>query len=368
MALRLSLLASVALLFSASCSDELSEGPSVPPIPFPPIVLGEKMTAENEQWTWVDFPESKCANGISTGIGLNLTTRSNRAFIYLMHGGACWDEATCLVLKLATNFETGYVRSDFDKDKKGFLKRTIFDREDATNPFRDFNFVFVPYCTGDAHTGDQVAQYGSYTAHHKGRANIEAFMKRIVPTFPGASQVVFAGSSAGGMGATYHWWRVQQYFGNAPVDLLVDSGTILTREYFSKEREEAWREAWNLDPGLPPDCTTCSPLAGLLDYYGAHFPNKKAAFVSFQKDTVLSVFFGIGQSNFKDGLSLLTKEKFDRYPNFKYFQVDESDHILFKSMPSSNGVKLNDWMRHMTENTSSGWQNVLPPEASFGTP
>src|SRR5215468_7682801 len=53
--------------------------------------LGQPLTAPSEQWTWVDFPNTACGNGMPTGLAVNLTTKSSRVLVYLEGGGACWD-------------------------------------------------------------------------------------------------------------------------------------------------------------------------------------------------------------------------------------------------------------------------------------
>src|ERR1700683_4943900 len=85
----------------------------------------------------------------------------------------------------------------------------FFDRTAAANPFKDYSYVYVPYCTGDNFAGANVVQYGGMTAMHVGFRNVSAFLSRIVPTFPAATHVVLAGSSAGGFGAIFNWGQTQ---------------------------------------------------------------------------------------------------------------------------------------------------------------
>ena len=73
-----------------------------------------------------------CADSFATGIGVNLPARSRRVAVFLMAGGACGDDATYYRDRTATNIAGGYGAG---------------------------RFVFVPYCTGDVHVGDDVAPY-----------------------------------------------------------------------------------------------------------------------------------------------------------------------------------------------------------------
>src|SRR4051812_33040584 len=153
------------------------------------VPLGMPISAPKEQWTWVPFDDAFCANGSTTGIGVNLTDKSKRVIIYLQGGGACWDALTCYTLKLAANFSTGYGSADFAVEVKSTLASALFDRNNAGNPFKDYSMVFVPYCTGDVHAGSNKVMYGNNTAMHVGWENMTAYLSRIVPTFPGADRV-----------------------------------------------------------------------------------------------------------------------------------------------------------------------------------
>lgn len=51
--------------------------------------LGAPIVAPADQWTWVDFPESRCLKGSSTGIGVRLRPGSRRLVLYMMGGGGC---------------------------------------------------------------------------------------------------------------------------------------------------------------------------------------------------------------------------------------------------------------------------------------
>lgn len=327
------------------------------------FVPGEALTVANkETWTWVDFPESKCANGQATGIGVNLSDKSKRAVVFLEGGGACWNELTCFTFKTASYVGTGYNTTQFDQEASTILKTGLFDRTDTTNPYRDYSFIYIPYCTGDVHSGDSSGVYGSHpTVEHHGLKNVQAYLKRIVPTFPDADRIILAGQSAGGFGAMYHWWRVQAAFGAKRVDLVDDSGTMLTDPYLPADREASWRAAWNLDAGLPSDCTTCGALSGMFDYYATKFPDHKMALLSYQRDTTLSQFFGpISLDVFAEGLVSLIGTKL-QHPNMRYYLAAGDGHVLTGSNAiSTKGVPLYSWLNKMATDDDAGWVNISP--------
>ncbi|HTQ46108.1 MAG TPA: pectin acetylesterase-family hydrolase, partial [Polyangiaceae bacterium] len=198
------------------------------------IPLGAPITAPADQWTFVPFSNAFCGNGASTGIGINPHAGATRVLVYLEGGGACWSELTCYTTMTAAYFTTGYSAQDFATESTDTTNLAqpggFFDRTASANPFKDYSFVYVPYCTGDIHAGNNVATYGTNMGHHVGYANMTAYLSRIVPTFPGMQRVVLAGSSAGGYGALFNWWQTQQAFGSVRVDLIDDSGTFLPRD------------------------------------------------------------------------------------------------------------------------------------------
>lgn len=71
------------------------------------FVPGQPLSAPNETWTWIPFPDSRCGDGSTTGIGVNLTARSDVLIIYVRGGGACWDQRSCYVDRLAMFLVSG---------------------------------------------------------------------------------------------------------------------------------------------------------------------------------------------------------------------------------------------------------------------
>ena len=297
--------------------------------------LGQPITAPSEQWTWVPFPDAFCANGASTGIGVNLSTASSRVLLYLEGGGACWNDLTCYTLMTASYFTTGYGEGDFATESKDAtylaLPGGFFDRTAAANPFKDYSYVYVPYCTGDIHAGNNVFKYPSGTAHHVGFTNMTAYLKRIVPTFPSADRVIIAGSSAGGLGAAYNWWQAQQYFGSTRVDLIDDSGTPMPPDVEAMGMGEAQiRTTWNLAATFPPGCTGCATrVDAILGFYAKQFPTHRASLLSYVQDSVLPNFYGITTAQFSTGLAEEISTYVTPDSNFQYFTNPGSGHVVW---------------------------------------
>jgi hypothetical protein len=115
--------------------------------------------------------------------------------VFFDGGGACWDSFTC-------SFPVG---NGIPNAPQLFVPQIIpgtipatyagvFDSSNAANPVRDWNFVYIPYCTGDAHLGSNSKQYSPvpggdprvtvpFTIQHRGFDNFMVVLDFITKTF-----------------------------------------------------------------------------------------------------------------------------------------------------------------------------------------
>jgi hypothetical protein len=101
---------------------------------------------------WTRIPggaETGCALGTPYAFFHREGDDSRSLLVWFQGGGACWDWVSC----------SGLFDSDVADDELSPYAG-IFDRSNPENPFRDFEIVFVPYCTGDVHVGDTTRVYG----------------------------------------------------------------------------------------------------------------------------------------------------------------------------------------------------------------
>jgi hypothetical protein len=328
---------------------------------------GAPITATPGQWTWVPFPNAVCGNGSATGLGVNLSSTATRVLIYLEGGGACWSEETCYTVGTAQYFTTGYGESDFTSESTDttYLAAPggFFDRTAAANPFKDYSYVYIPYCTGDIFGGAAIASMGSHTGHFAGYTDMTAYLERIVPTFPSVDRVILAGSSAGGYGALINWEQAQNAFGSIRVDVIDDSGTFLPA---SVENEgngyvQTAIATWKLSSTVPAGCTTCaSDASTLYGYYAQKYPDHRAALLSYSQDTVLPSYYGISVAEFTTGLDDVITTQFEPNANLGAFVDDASGHVLFLSPTlASGGVTVQSWITAMVTDAST-WATVNP--------
>jgi hypothetical protein len=332
------------------------------------------ITATADTWTWVPFSDAFCGDGSTVGIGINPSSTGTRLLIYLEGGGACYDSTTCYSLQTAAYFTSGYSESAFsaEANSTSYLAQSggFFDRTSAVNPFKDYSYVYVPYCTGDHHSGNNIVQLGANTAYFVGFDNMKAYLSRLYPTFRSADRVVLAGSDAGGFGAAANWWQTQQAFGNIRVDMIDDSGAYMPPDIIpaGSSSVAAQETNWNLATTRPPLCTTCSTATDtIFDFNSAAFPGNRGALLSYTQDTVVPSFYGITESQFTTGLGELESSQFNATanPNLAYFAVGSSGHVLWFNPTISTGDSMTGSFTlkqfiTLMESDDPSWQSLHP--------
>lgn len=331
------------------------DGPAIKPIDAPP-----------EKWTWIEVDGAKCRDGSPTGFGIRPQTGSDKLVIYLEGGGACFNGTTC-------GINPGSFGSVAFGAWQGSAGNTgIFDSDNMENPVKDWNMVYVPYCSGDIHAGgaSNVDVPGAFSPKDQdfvGYDNIYLYLKRIIPTFPDVSKVLLTGISAGGFGAAYNYDRVAQAFCPKPVILVDDSGPPMSDSYIAPCLQSRWRGLWSLEDTLPADCAACSGADGggivnYVDYIGNKYPNARLGLISSTRDSVISLFFGYGKNDCNDidgiaspidgkvyaaGLEELRSKHMGMPGRWSTYYVDSTTHTyLLAGLYSTTvqGKKLSAWL------------------------
>lgn len=319
--------------------------------------FGPPITAANETWTFVAFPEARCGNGTSTGLAVNLTSRSSDVVIYLQGGGACWEPGNCYVIPTTTHFTDTMDEAAVLAEAR--QNNFLFDRTRADNPFRDASFVYVPYCTGDLHGGTRQHTYSALGqtrfGHHVGALNVAAFLSRLVPTFSQARRVWLTGASAGGFGAVINWWRVQQAFGATRVDVLDDSGLLVDP---ADARYATMRDNWGLQ--FPPGCAACDAgFSGFLGATAGVSGPAQLALLAYQQDNVVALYFGLTGAQLEQRVNALRPAM---AANQKSYQVSGTAHVLLGQNPlprADGGLLLTDWLARFAAR-DGGWDHQGP--------
>jgi hypothetical protein len=250
--------------------------------------------APDDTWTWVDFPGALCASGTPTGLAVNPHAGATQLLIYLQGGGFCADGPGCWGAAPTANNLEGYDAGTFFAANNAQLRYPALDRKAAGNPFAGMNMVFIPYCTGDLHSGDTIANLrladgGVMPTYFYGAHDLELFLQRLVPTFASTARVWLIGTSAGGFGTLFDFNLVANAFG-VGVDIIDDSGPPLVGN--GKTDNAGMFAGWS---SVLPDAGFTS-LAQLLDYdlqvQTTFSPPGEFGFLSFEEDTTIAPDFG----------------------------------------------------------------------------
>lgn len=270
-------------------------------------------------WETIELPASSgasCGNGTPYRFFVNRTFFNSDLTIMYEGGGACWDQASCkgegkLSASNPNGVPSNYL-SAFNTAAFGMV--TPFTAR--LHPFQGvrtqgWNLVYLPYCTGDVHTGGKVRVYADKdpanprVQYHRGQANIRAAANWLRANLGRPNQMLLTGFSAGGVGstATYPMVRdILQPRGRA--SLLADSGPLFpaprggtSEQYPSVLMHDKIRSSWGLDEpgGL---INSYAGMAGFdtnnLGTVGAalaqRYPSDRFAYTVFGADGNFSAF------------------------------------------------------------------------------
>jgi hypothetical protein len=375
---------------SADAADDASDGGedvSEAPFdaaPYQPIDGGHALLTNmpSETWTWVPFPDSRCRDGSSTGLGLNFNPASPNLLIFLEEGGACFDTLSCGTTPLS--FDGSDFAQRFPSAADGgtpYAGNGILDRTNSANAVADWNFVYVPYCTGDLHAGDNPAGMVpgvSGTQVFMGYQNLDLFLQRIVPTFASAKRVLLVGVSAGGFGAVANYVHVTRAFGpGMPVDMIDDSGPFMEAPYVTTCLQNEVRALWNLDPTVGADCGgACDDPQTFFIDVARHAITMHAdltfGLIESLDDLTITDFFGHGEDDcmvlgresqalFTEGLNDI-RTQFASNPNFGTFYFGGEDHTSLEgdtfytrdtSTADGGSVLLTTWVASLVAGQAS---------------
>ena len=297
--------------------------------PWKPDLTGNYGNAPTSfnKWEAVTVPAetgASCGNGTPYRFFVNRSTNAankNKTVIMYEGGGACWAQNQCQYIRKdgqlgATNFkgvDTNYMTSASGLAVGGMV--TPFTSR--THPLQKvqtqtWNIVYVPYCTGDVHTGNKIAIYDDATPakpltyHHKGFKNSVALANWLGRYLPNQDHVLVTGFSAGGAGSTAAYGLIRMAMNPKKSALLADSGPLFQVDRNASPEEapsvllhNKIRAAWGLDgeDGIVTRMLATYPTAGTADNLGSLstglakvFPQDRLGFATFQHDMIYSAF------------------------------------------------------------------------------
>ncbi|KAL5103180.1 hypothetical protein TcWFU_007304 [Taenia crassiceps] len=190
----------------------------------------------------------RCNDGTRAGyyVRRSKDLKSRNWMIYLEGGWYCFDEATCISRQITNH-------ALFSSRTWHMIRYIggVLSWDDRINPnYHNYNTIFIPYCSSDLWTGKKSERTGGYYFH--GSRILTAVMDDLLrqPEFINADKVVFAGSSAGGIGVMlnidrlarrlrrglrYRRWRQPlQNHARLQISGLVDSAWFLNHPTYAQ--------------------------------------------------------------------------------------------------------------------------------------
>ena len=318
----------------ATDAPEPDDVPDVPPAD--PVAA-----ATPGAWTWVPIDGARCMNGSPTGVAINTAPESDGLLIFFMGGGACFNADTCD----GAFHRDGFGENNFRSELTILGAAGPLSRREEDNPFRTWNLLYVGYCSGDVHAGDNPAPVtiGDRAYTFTGYRNVTLALRRLVPHLGRVRRVLVTGVSAGGFGAAFNYDQIATAFGpSVDVSLVDDSGPPLTDDLLPPCLQRTWRSLWNLDATLPPDCAACrgqpdgGGISNLLDHLIHKYPTRRLSLISSTGDGTIRGFFSWGRggdcsrrgdfpaADYRDGLLALRRRVAGT--SFRTYFVDGTDH------------------------------------------
>jgi hypothetical protein len=310
----------------------------------------------------------------------------NKLVMYYQGGGACWSAATCFTANTFKN--TAGAGDNPDLVGAGFADSTNPD-----NPFKDWHMVFVSYCTGDVHWGNNAQFYGpGQTINHVGRVNAKVAEKFAREHFPLPEQVFVTGSSAGSYGALLNSvFLMEDVYPSSPHDVLGDAGIgVITQGWL-----ESSFPVWNVQENLPthiPDLNVPAielSTVEMWEHIARYYPNNDFAAYQSAYDGSgggQTAFYNV-MANPNDILTWPTwwpatctwnacmrqmvEDIASRVPNFAYYTGAGSRHTVYGSdklyEDTTGGMPvLVDWIQAMVDDDDPNWASQHCGGTGFG--
>jgi hypothetical protein len=225
----------------------------------------------------------------------------------------------------------------------------------------------------DGHVGNKVASYAPQP-HHVGFANVAAALPRIVATFPHAPNVVVAGFSAGGIGATGNYHQIAATFErvrSGPIALIADAGPLLRPPFLTVAAQAKLRDSWGLDQTIGHDCPACATDGMHLGYQriAELHPGLRSALVCAYNDQTVRAMYaallspvelGMLQAGLGDLADWRASVNAAIAPSVQrefYYPSDRHGAIEYEHLSDTPG--LADFLAAQLSGASS-WQSVRP--------
>jgi len=314
-------------------------------------------------WTKIEpGGETICSQGTPFAYFVHPGT-VNRLVVYFQGGGACWNNMTC------SDPDTYFDNTVDDSDNPEQWGKGIADLDNPDNPFKDWFLVFIPYCTGDIHWGNNTQTYtaggANVVIHHKGSVNVSAVSAWIQDNFEQPEKIFVSGCSAGSYGSIMGAGHIHQLYPDVPLYQLGDAGAGVVTDDFFQSGFPNWGAAQNIPDWIPAlkipwtELTMTKLYIALADYY----PNDRWSQYNAAHDQIQTFYYAAmgGTGDWGELMLASIQEIQDSAPNFHSYTAPGAIHCITGDdifyTREVNGVKFSDWVDAMVNDKA--WDDVM---------
>ncbi len=286
----------------------------------------------------------RCYDGSEANVAISFGDSDNVIF-FMDGGGASWPG-------YFFGFEIDMPRNE------GYISR----RE--SNPLRDWNIVYVPYCGNDLHAGDNEIEGLLGTQYHHGARHTAAAAALMKQIFPNPDKILLTGISAGGFGTFFAWPIVKSLYMDTQTYIHDDAGV----GFWNPDAQDTFdviMDAWNLR--IPSACVKCqnsTVKTWLFELYMEYDPSLRVGmFTSYQDYIISELFLGMTGPAFQAVTLDVTGQIKNNYPDqfARFFikgRVHTSSLLGLGPNYSVDGTSLYDWVG-MLVSEDPAWDDLL---------
>jgi hypothetical protein len=283
-------------------------------VPFATIGIGiEDIVDGGNDYAWqrVEIPGSQCGNGSQYKFWYYDSPSSQNLLVMFEGGGACWDYETCSgQAGLLGAANPNGLPDDYITQFKAEYVSPIVNGADPGIPLRPKNpivtngwdVVYMPYCTGDVHVGNNVVTYTDPTGQnppitwrHMGFHNTRSALAFLATRFPTIGKLLVTGFSAGGVATAAGYYEVRRTLQPAAGYMLNDSGPIFpapNASYNSYPLHSLIEDVWALETLYAELPASFNPndFGSATDMVAIEFPSDRLAYTGYSSDYNFSRF------------------------------------------------------------------------------
>lgn len=265
----------------------------------------------NFAWQKVEIPGTKCSDGSQFKFWVHDNPNSNDIVLMYEGGGACWDYESCsgaAGIRGAANMNG--LADDYINQSKAKYVAPIMNGNDPGLPGRSktnlvtngWDAVYIPYCTGDVHVGNNVTTYEDPTGvnppllfHHYGYHNSTETLDYLAGQFPNINRMLITGFSAGGVASSSVYHEARTRLNPTKGFMLNDSGPLFPApdaSYNSRQLHETIIAAWDMQSVFVnlPAAFDANDMSSLNTVVAEEYPQDQFAYTGYSTDYNFSLF------------------------------------------------------------------------------